>query len=64
MIGHFATKPVKHETSFMTSFISFRIRNLVFDVIEFDGVIVGFHMTLLKFRINYPSYRDFTFTMH
>ena len=29
------------------------------------SIIVGFHMTSLKFKIkNYRSYRDFTFTMH
>ena len=29
------------------------------------STIVGFHMTSLKLKLkNYPSYRDFTFTMH
>ena len=29
------------------------------------NVIVGFHMTSQKLKLkNYPSYRDFTFTMH
>ena len=28
-------------------------------------LIVGFHMTSLKFKLkNHPSYRDFTFKMH
>ena len=31
----------------------------------YTRTIVGFHMTSLKFKLkNYPSYRDFTFTMH
>ena len=32
---------------------------------QVPGLIVGFHMTSLKFKLqNYPSYRNFTFTMY